>query len=180
DQYHIARDKRYIQFWDEPQIDQVQESLEWMKKVRAVDDTFKFFSNTSYTPTDPALMRQFSQYVDRWIPNWDATSKKADGWDRAEALRIPHFGFYRCLTSRNMPGVNIYEYYRLMSWKLMQNGYDSMGFWTYNSGLKVDADEWDGTTGSSSAGLVVYRKNDKLLTSRRWELFREGLEDYKL
>lgn len=180
DKHQISPDKRYLQFWDEPQVDQVQESVEWIKEVRALDPTFKIFSDTSYTPANPTLAHEFSESVNFWMPNWDSTSGKESGWANAEALKIPHFGFYRCLTSRNIRGVNIYEYYRLMSWRLMQNGYDSVGFWTYNSGLKVGANEWDGTTGSNSAGLVVYNKNGKLLTSRRWELFREGMEDYKL
>jgi hypothetical protein len=65
-----------------------------------------------------------------------------------------------------------------MSWHLIQKGLGAMGFWTYNSGAGEDV--WDGTTGKASGGVVVYNKDGKLLTSRRWELFREGIEDYKL
>jgi hypothetical protein len=179
DEYHVPLDKRYIQFWDETQADQLQESIEWMKKIRALDPTFQFFDNTSSIPTAPQSIKDFSHLLGVLMPNWEQLFvAQPEEAKRAAALDIPHFGFYRCLMSRNNSGVNIYEYYRLMGWYLMQNGFDTLGFWTYNAG--AGGDEWDGTTGSASGGTVVYQKDGQLFSSRRWELFREGLDDYKL
>lgn len=178
DKYKIPLDKRYIQFWDEPRLGEIRESMEWMRKVRALDPTFKFYENGSVIPPGAQEWKEFIRLVDCWGPNWDQlyVAKPEDGKTIA-AAGFRHLGFYRCLMSRNNRGVNIYEYYRLMSWRLMEQGFDNLAFWAYNVGSE---DAWDGTTGTSSGGIVVYQKDGKLLTSRRWELFREGLDDYKL
>lgn len=177
DKYKVPKDKRYIQFWDEPRLPEVRESIEWMRKIRAIDPTFKFYDNSSFPPPDDAELKEFAGLVDRWLPNWDNLwSAKPEDNKRAQKAGAKGLGFYRCLVSRNNRGVNIYEYYRLMGWYLMPRGWDTLAFWVYNVGPEV----WDGTQGSVSGGTVVFKKDGKLFSSRRWELFREGLEDYKL
>jgi len=179
DEYHVPIEKRYIEFWDEPSLAQVAESVPWMKKIRAIDASWQFFDDNSNPPLDKNLFDDYNRLIGKWMPNWDQFFLgRPEQAKKLEALKTSGFGFYRCLMTRNNRGVNIYEYYRLMSWYLMQHGFDSVGFWTYNHGAGENV--WDGTTGSSSGGVVVYNKDGKLLTSRRWELFREGLEDYKL
>jgi hypothetical protein len=179
DEYHVPIDKRYISLWDEPRLDQVTEGIKWMQEIHALDPSWNFYDDNSYPPVDENQLREYASLVKLWLPNWDGFYQgHPQQVKQLEMLKTSGLGFYRCLMSRNNRGVNIYEYYQLMSWHLMQNGLDAMGFWTYNSGAGEDA--WDGTTGKASGGVVVYNKDGKLFTSRRWELFREGIEAYKL
>lgn len=179
DEFQIPLENRCLHFWDEPTLDQVKEIVRWMKAVRAVDASWNFFDNTSSPPFEGAERDEYARLTKTSMPNWEqfflAQPQKAA---QLKTWEIDNTGFYRCLMSRNNRGVNIYEYYRLMSWHAMQHGLGSVGFWTYNSGHGEDA--WDGTTGPASGGTVVYQKDGALFSSRRWELFREGLEDYKL
>lgn len=179
DEYHVPLDKRYISLWDEPRLDQVTEGIKWMKEIRALDPSWQFYDDNSYPPVDKSQLNEYANLIKLWLPNWDGFYQgHPQEAKQLEIRKNSELGFYRSLMSRNNCGVNIYEYYRLMSWNLMKNGLDAAGFWTYNAGAGEDV--WDGTTGHASGGVVVYNKDGKLLTSRRWELFREGLEDYKL
>lgn len=178
DEFKVPMDKRYLMLWDEPHIVEFRESLEWMKKIRALDPTLKFYDDGSAIPNDDKELAEFVKLTDRWFPNWEQLYiARPEAARKIQAMNIPGLGFYRCLVSRNNRGVNIYEYYRLMGWYTMQHGFETLAFWVYNVG---EEDPWDGTKGSTSGAIVVYNKDGKLLTSRRWELFREGLDDYKL
>ncbi len=177
DRHHVAPDKRYLMLWDEPKLPEMREEAEWMAKIREIDPSFLFYENGSALPPDEKELRAFGELTDCWFPNWDQLFvARPEDAARYERLTIKRRGFYRCLMSRNNRGVNIHEYYRLMPWHLMERGFDTLGFWVHNV---AQSDEWDGRKGSSSGGAIVYSKDGKLLSSRRWELFREGLEDYK-
>jgi hypothetical protein len=177
DHYKVSLDKRYIMLWDEPKLPELRESVEWMKKIRALDPSFKFYDDGTAIPSDENELKEFISLTDRWFPNWDQLYvQRPEVAKKVDAMNIPGMGFYRCLMSRNNRGTNIYEYYRLMGWYTMEHGFETLAFWVHNVGAE---DAWDGTTGSSSGGIVVYQKDGKLLSSRRWELFREGLDDYK-
>lgn len=69
-----------------------------------------------------------------------------------------------------------YSFYRLKSWRAFIDGLLGIGFWNYN------------TSGENSINKplmnpnrdfsVVYTNNNTIYSSRRWEAFRLGLEDY--
>jgi len=178
DQYGVQKDRRYIKLWDEPNSVQVRETARWMSRIREYDSSFLFFDNSSHLPEGRDELDAYLGAVDVWLPNWEALFKtRPDEVKRAYDHGVKRVGFYRCLMSRNNRGVNIYEYYRMLGWHLMQGGFDSLAFWVYNVGVE---DLWDGTLGSASGGQVAYAKDGKLLSSRRWEMVREAIDDYRL
>lgn len=178
DDYKVGLDKRYIMLWDEPRLPELRESVDWMKKIRKIDASFKFYDDGTAIPTDKQELDEFLKITDRWFPNWDQLFvARPEEAKKLADRNLPGMGIYRCLMSRNNRGVNIYEYYRFMGWYTMQYGFETLAFWAHNVGTE---EAWDGTTGTSSGGIVVYQKDGKLYSSRRWELFREGLDDYKL
>lgn len=178
DQYGVGKERRYLSFWDEPDAFQTRETARWMSKIRKYDETFLFFDNSSHLPEGRDELDEYLGAVDFWLPNWEAFVKtEPEEMKRAYDHGVKRAGFYRCLMSRNNQGVNIYEYYRMFGWYLMQGGFDGMAFWVYNVGLE---DIWDGTLGSTSGGQVVYVKDGRLFSSRRWEMVREAIDDYRL
>ncbi len=185
DEYRVPQDGRYIKFIDEPKLDVALQSLDWMEKARKADPALRFFDNGS-SPLEEAGPRQrFFSLIDAYSPDWDygMIARHQEGLNRyIETLhehdKVKNLGFYRCRMSRKNHGINIEEYYRLGFWRMARYGMGNVGFWVYNAGMGED--EWDGRKGSASGGTVIYRRDDRLLSSRRWELFREGLDDYRL
>jgi hypothetical protein len=70
-----------------------------------------------------------------------------------------------------------YSYYRLKAWKAFLHGYTGIGFWNY-------AEIGDETTAWKEVKddyAVIYEGPGKsIISSRRWEAWRMGIEDYEL
>lgn len=77
-----------------------------------------------------------------------------------------------------------YSYYRLMSWKVFAQGFKGAGFWTYtDTGWGNPGSAWDDFDGKYPDYSVIYENqgNDSLIiSSRRWEAWRVGVEDFEL
>ena len=84
-----------------------------------------------------------------------------------------------------------YSYYRLLPWRAFQRGQTGAGFWIYYYGLNFEpgAVPWDDTLRPLGFSGVVYGakaspvslscNGEKIVPSRRWEAWREGVEDYQ-
>lgn len=76
-----------------------------------------------------------------------------------------------------------YGYYRLMAWDAFVNDYKGIGFWTYadernGNKLNLISDLLPNLTGSYA---VIYNNSDgSIISTRRWEAFRLGIEDYSI
>ena len=94
---------------------------------------------------------------------------------------------YECLEP--MKAQEPYSYYRLLPWRAFQRNQSGAGFWIYYYGLGFKPGEvpWDDTLRPLGFSGVVYgTKQDEALVnkesivpSRRWEAWREGVEDYQ-
>lgn len=75
----------------------------------------------------------------------------------------------------------IYSYYRLLPWLAVANSMSGAGFWSYSDFGDV-SEGWDdiqGERGYNYSPVYVDNKNN-LISSRRWEAWRVGLEDAAL
>lgn len=76
---------------------------------------------------------------------------------------------------------NTLEHYRKIGWLGAKHDAKGIGFWCYAATATYGSDEWDDYDGRGSDWTVVYGDTDgTLLTSKRWEGWREGVEDYTL
>jgi hypothetical protein len=76
-----------------------------------------------------------------------------------------------------------YSYYRLMSWKAFLRGYKGIGFWAYADSGWGDkpGTAWDDFDGQYPDFAVIYEgEGNTIISSRRWEAWRMGIEDYEL
>ncbi len=76
-----------------------------------------------------------------------------------------------------------YGYYRLMAWKAYLRGYTGIGFWAYADAGWGDnpGTAWDDFDGKNPDYAVIYEgPNNTIISSRRWEAWRMGIEDYEL
>ncbi|NVN93109.1 MAG: DUF4091 domain-containing protein [Desulfuromonadales bacterium] len=70
-----------------------------------------------------------------------------------------------------------YSYYRMMSWKAFVRGYTGIGFWAYaDTGSDVTA--WKEL--DRDFAVIYEGKDNGIVSSRRWEAWRMGIEDYEL
>jgi|CXWL01.1.fsa_nt_gi hypothetical protein len=68
--------------------------------------------------------------------------------------------------------------FRLLAWWAWHYGAKGIGFWSYSDTNGSSA--WDDLDSRRPDWAVVYESPDGIISSRRWEAFREGLEDYAL
>ncbi|MFY0255859.1 hypothetical protein ACDQ55_18100 [Chitinophaga sp. 30R24] len=85
-------------------------------------------------------------------------------------------------TKKPTKSLSPYAYYRLMAWKAFANNLTGIGFWQYaDAGHDKNARSlWDDFDGSSADFAVVYDDGQQVVSSRRWEGFKMGVEDYML
>lgn len=69
--------------------------------------------------------------------------------------------------------------YRLQAWRAYKNGATGIGFWAYaDTGPTGTA--WNDLDGARPDFSVIYEGKDHIVSSKRWEAWREGVEDYEL
>ncbi|WP_343672655.1 discoidin domain-containing protein [Chitinophaga sp.] len=85
-------------------------------------------------------------------------------------------------TKGNAELLSPYNYYRLMSWKAFANGYKGVGFWAYADSKDASFNNILKTRyfAASTNYAAVYVDGDNIVSSRRWEGFMMGIEDYEL
>ncbi len=76
-----------------------------------------------------------------------------------------------------------YEFYRLMAWRAFSNDATGIGFWNYaNEGkdekLNLIANRL--TSPASSYSAIYDGPGREIISSRRWEAFSLGIEDYSI
>jgi hypothetical protein len=83
----------------------------------------------------------------------------------------------------NSKSLSPYTYYRLMAWRAFALGFTGAGFWNYaDTGWGEDASSaWDDFDGKRPDFSVIYEgEGNTIVSSRRWEAWRMGVEDYEL
>ena len=95
---------------------------------------------------------------------------------------------WRYNTIGNAKSLSPYAYYRLQPWRTWAAGDIGCAFWVYATGRqKQVCNGWDDFTCGRGRWSVVYDGGDApvdavgepLIPSRRWEAWREGVEDYE-
>lgn len=70
-------------------------------------------------------------------------------------------------------------FYRTHAWKAFKVGATGIGFWAYaDTGPAGTA--WNDIDGTRPDYSVIYEGDNSIITSKRWEAWREGIEDYEL
>ena len=137
----------------------------------------RLFSNSSAMISDPELRALFYENIDHLEPElWHVNQNpylrdylRTNAPDKVVAL----YGARGTWTER---GANLYNYYRVYGWEAFREDCIGMGLWTY-------ANDWgsDPWTVSENPYVLVYRHPTEraLVHSRRYEAFREGIDDYR-
>ena len=76
-----------------------------------------------------------------------------------------------------------YSFYRLMSWEAFANDYTGIGFWNYadeGANKKINLITDPLISPKSSYSVIYDGPVKKIISSRRWEAFKLGIEDYSV
>jgi hypothetical protein len=177
----IDYDKFALYPFDESLCDDFYKLAELIKET---DPKVRIYAN-SFGKGPKEFMR-FRELIDIWCLQ-DSHCERNPQWME----QIKGFGkqvwTYECL--RPMKAKDPYSYYRLMPWRAFKRGQTGAGFWIYYYGLNFQAGAvpWDDTLRPRGFSGVVYGRrgrpvpepSENIIPSRRWEAWREGVEDYQ-
>jgi hypothetical protein len=160
------------------------EFYELAKLIKNIDTQVRIYANSfSKGPKD---FVRFRELVDIWCLQ-DSHCQRHPEW----LEQIKGFGkevwTYECLEP--MKAQEPYSYYRLLPWRAFKRGQTGAGFWIYYYGLnfKAGAVPWGDTQRPLGFSGIVYGSiespvkdlGENIVPSRRWEAWREGVEDYQ-
>ncbi len=150
-----------------------------------VDPKLRIFAN-SRGLKDGDQLRRIAPYLDIWCPR-DLIYGARLGPAELDARRtIPEVWSYDCSSSSK--GKPPLDYFRFQMWRAFARGDRGCGLWTY-ADPETGADAWHDFAWLSGKYGVVYGplgkpddvdfSGESIVPSRRWEAWREGVEDYE-
>lgn len=161
----------YIYPYDEvagPAVNQFYDFLKW---VKTAVPGIKVYMTVGGLQDN--MFKQFSEMMD--VMQLSGNFKPSD-------LPTPQ-KYWTYDTKNNAELLSPYTYYRMMAWRAYVKDFTGIGFWNY-------ADTKEGTVNlilkkgyfyrSPTNFSVIYINDNKIVSSRRWEAFKIGIEDYEL
>jgi hypothetical protein len=179
-QIGIGYDKFAMYPFDERLSDEFYEVAQLIKKT---DPNIRIYANRLFK--NPSDFMRFKDLVDIWAPaeihcvQYPASLKKL----KDSGKPVWTYGA-KGPGKTNHP----YHYYRLMPWRAFKRGLTGAGFWVYSyTDKNPPKNSWNDTLKAGGYYGVVYSyygspvdtHGEKVVPSRRWEAWREGIEDYE-
>ncbi|MHC4555705.1 MAG: hypothetical protein ACYTFW_00035 [Planctomycetota bacterium] len=177
----VGYDKFLLYPFDESLCD---EFYDLARLVKSIDPKIRIYAN-SFGKGPKEFMR-FRDLIDVWCFQ-ERYCVRHSRWFSTIKSFGKEIWAYECL--RPMKAQMPYSYYRLIPWRAFRRGQSGAGFWIYYFGLdfKPSAAPWNDTLRPLGVSGVVYgtqanpvgRFTENIVPSRRWEAWREGVEDYQ-
>ncbi|MGC4097164.1 MAG: hypothetical protein QM706_08610 [Nitrospira sp.] len=143
---------------------------EWNPAVRVYADP----SVHASPPLETADLQDAQSLVDHWQPNLLAVRGRMGEFFKALKKDWWIYGNPKSPAKVGSP----LRDYRMLAWWAWYYGARGVGFWSYSDTGGSSA--WEDVDGRRPDWAVVYETSQGIVSSRRWEAFREGLEDYVL
>jgi len=151
----------------------VERFINFARPIREVNPEIKIYAD----PVGRAGMndlKKMAPFVDIWCPNRNGYllhegSKKLDFIKSTGAT----VWTYEC--EGDAKHQSPLGYYRAQSWLVWRHGLTGIGFWSY---CTSSHDPWYVPRGGQDY-LLIYQ-GDGVVSSKRWEAVRDGIEDYDL
>ena len=160
------------------------EFLQLARFIKDVDPKIAIFAN-SIGNGDLARVDRFAPLVDTWCLSEAMSKSSAVG---NHLRKTTSAEIWRYNTIGNAKSLSPYAYYRLQPWRAWAAGDTGCAFWVYATGRQNQAcNGWDDFTCGRGRWSVVYDgadapvdvQGEPFIPSRRWEAWREGVEDYE-
>jgi len=160
---------------DEPGLHEglVDNFIAFSKPVREIDPKVQIYTD----PVSRATMndlKKMAPYVDIWCPNRNGYLLK-EGLDKLAYLKSTGKTVWTYECEANAKHQSPLGYYRGQAWLAWHHGLTGIGFWSYCTSRY---DPWYVPQGGADY-LLIYQ-GEGVVTSKRWEAIRDGIEDYNL
>ena len=163
----IGYDKLLITCFDEPFSAEVKKIAEINKLIREADPKLRTFSNFHDALTK-AEIKLLAESVDVIAPEYHQMTRANLSIIRQAGAEL---WAYRVQERSTLP-----EDVRLAFWKLHEAGVKGYSVWAYAE----DKDGWNMPDGTSFYNMIYDGDKQDLTPSKRWEAWREGIEDFAL
>ena len=157
---------------DEPGLEHgknVNRFMKWAKLVRDIDPKIRIYANPVSDITMEQL-REMEPYIDIWTPMQTNIFPK----EKLDFIHSTKTIWWNYDPSDNAKHLSPLGYYRGQAWMSWHYGHTGIGFWTYSQGKNY----WFQPTSGFDYAMVYEGKG--VVTSKRWEAVRDGIEDYSL
>jgi len=171
----VSRENWFLYPIDEPNSKHIYYLQNLFALLKSVDKTIGIYANPIDTHSSPMQvddLKAINAYIDQWQP-------------KLQFAELRGRKFFQSLRSRwwvydvpKSPAKSVPpSYYRIIAWRAWHVGASGIGFWSYSATRGSSA--WDDLDGTQPDWAVVY-EGERPISSRRWEAFREGIEDFRL
>jgi hypothetical protein len=150
--------------------------------IKEVDPNIRIFAN-SFGKNDSDYER-FKGLIDIWCLSQSDSLKYPE---RIEFLKNSGRSVWTYATAGPGKANHPYSYYRLLAWHAFKREQTGIGFWIYSDegdhnnqwddDMLAVAGPWGVIYGSADSSVDTSDEN--IIPSRRWEAWREGIEDYE-
>jgi len=170
--------------------------------IKEVDPSIRVFADPVSADTRERI-EAIAPYIDIWCPHLFTFEERLADVDfmRAHATsttapgRVPPAAgggtkkLWTYVCSGPAKTLSPHAYYRLMMWKAWQRGYTGCGFWAYADAGWGGDNAWNDFDGANPDFAAIYTarnappgvaRSEAIIPSKRWEAWREGIEDYEL
>ncbi|MBN1348142.1 VCBS repeat-containing protein [candidate division KSB1 bacterium] len=162
--------------YDEPSTPHSETTLnlvEVAKLVRKADPNILIYTDPT-SGTTMETVEMFRGLIDIWCPSSELLERLADDLLPAAKRYGKHVWFYDAAgRSRTLSSLGIYRWRFWYAWNL---GLTGVGWWTYAYGDHL----WDGPNEMGDYFSTAYKAPHSMVSSKRWEMAREGIEDYEI
>lgn len=172
----LGYDDYAIYPYDEPASPFSQTSINLAKVARLIrqaDPSIQIYANpTSGTTMDS--LKMWEGLVDIWCPAIELLDRFGDEILPFAKQNGKETWYYDASgRARTLSCLGLFRWRFWHAWNL---GLTGVGWWTYKYGNYL----WDGFNPNDDYFSHVYDAQDAIITSKRWEAAREGIEDYEI
>ena len=165
----FTHEQIYLYPYDEMGGEEIDQFIDLAKWARREIPSIKFYATLGKKGSERALpFLDIAQVINDYrLKNFDSS----------------HSEMWIYNTKGPAKPLSPFSYYRLMAWQAFYGGYKGIGFWSYaDTGWhSAPSSAWDDFDGKYPDFAVIYEGNEnEIISSRRWEAWRLGIEDYEL
>jgi hypothetical protein len=149
--------------------------IPFAEMIKRLDPKIALTCNASQVINDKALAERYFRVFDFLQPCLDSLQQSPPLREFLGVNRRPLWT-YRCQAMAGLDK-NLYDYYRVYAWENLRYGIVGTGIWTY---CAQGESPWSRTQRGIAYNLVFKRRDKaEVVHSRRYEFYREGLDDYR-
>ena len=124
-----------------------------------------------------------NQLTDLLVPLVDIVQILSSNHPSTEYYSKKHAEVWMYRVSAPSNALSPYTHYRLLAWTAFLNDYKGIGFWNYadeRNGDKLNLISGGAFNPEGSYSVIYNSPDGSIISSRRWEAFSLGIEDYSL